>query len=82
MPSAWFTSSTQLELAVLAKDENGAMDALAKTLSAIREAWEPKTTARNLQLIREAREARSEAPGWVNEIEDELKRKGERVLQP
>ena len=56
----------------LAKDENGAMDALAKALAVIREPWEPETTARNLQLIRTAREARKEAPPWATEIENEL----------
>jgi hypothetical protein len=73
-PDYW-DHATILELAVLAKDENGAMDALAKALPVIREHWEPETTARNLQLIREARNARGEEPPWATEIEEELKRK-------
>jgi tetratricopeptide (TPR) repeat protein len=73
-PDYW-DFATLLELAVLAKDENGAMNALAKALAAIREPWEPETTARNLQLIREAREARYEALQWMKGIEDELKHK-------
>ena len=67
--------ATMLELAVLGKDENGATDALAKALSAIREPWEPETTARNLQLIHEAREARGETLSWAGEIEQQLKRR-------
>jgi hypothetical protein len=73
-PDYW-DYATLLELAVLAKDENGAMDALAKALSIIRERWEAETTARNLRLIREAREARNEALPWAKQIEDELTRK-------
>jgi MAP3K TRAFs-binding domain len=56
-PDYW-DHATMLELAVLAKDEGGATDALAKALSVIREPWEPETTACNLRLIREARVAR------------------------
>jgi hypothetical protein len=66
--------ATLLELAVLAKDENAAMDALAKAMAIIRESWEPETTGRNLHLIRMAREARNESPAWVSEIENELKK--------
>jgi len=75
-PDYWDHAS-MLELAVLAKDEKAAMDALAKALAAIREPWEPQTTARNLQLIREAREARGEAPAWATDVEEELKRKAQ-----
>jgi MAP3K TRAFs-binding domain len=63
-PDYW-DYATMLELAVLANDENGATDALAKGVAVIREHWEPETTARNLRLIREAREARGEAPPWA-----------------
>jgi hypothetical protein len=73
-PDYW-DHATMLELAVLANDENAAMDALAKAVAVIREQWEPQTTARNLKLIREARAARREAPPWATEIEEELKRK-------
>jgi hypothetical protein len=73
-PDYW-DHATMLELAVLAKDENGSMDALAKAVAVIREHWEPQTTVRNLQLIRKAREARGEAPPWATDIEEELERK-------
>jgi hypothetical protein len=38
----------------------------------MREAWEGETTARNLRLIREAREARGTSSGWEQEIEKAL----------
>lgn len=39
---------------------------------AVREAWEPETTLRNLRLIREARERRGEAVTFEREVEQEL----------
>jgi hypothetical protein len=75
-PDYW-DYATLVEIAVLEKDETGAMDALTKALPAIRESWEPKTTARNLQLIRKAREARNDAPPWASEIERELARRAQ-----
>ena len=70
-PDYW-DYATLLELAVLAKDENQAMDYTAKALSEVREVWEPETTMRNLRLIREAREKRKEDATWIKEIEDAL----------
>jgi tetratricopeptide (TPR) repeat protein len=64
--------ATSLELAVLGRDEVGAADSLALALSAVREPWEPETTARNLRLIREVRARRGEAGAWIAEIEHEL----------
>jgi hypothetical protein len=71
-PDYW-DYATLLELAVLAKDENGAMDALTQALPIIREGWEPETTLRNLRLIYVAFEARCEAAPWMKDIESELK---------
>ena len=48
----------------------------ADALAAVRESWEPETTARNLRLIREAREKRYEAVAWAMELENELNRHG------
>jgi MAP3K TRAFs-binding domain len=76
-PDYW-DYATLLELAVLAKDENGAMDALAQALPVIRESWEPETTLRNLRLIRASREARNETVPWMKDIEDELERKAKK----
>jgi tetratricopeptide (TPR) repeat protein len=71
-PDYW-DYATLLELAVLAKDEDRATRALSDALAAIREIWEPETTARNLKLIREARERRGESLAWAKEIEEELR---------
>lgn len=73
-PDYW-DFATGLELAVLAKDEQRAIKAVGEALAAVREVWEPETTARNLRLIREARERRQEPLGWAKEIEDELLRR-------
>ena len=76
-PDYW-DHATMLELAVLAADESGASAALDQAVAAIREPWEPETTARNLRLIREARTARNEAPPWATEIEEELDRQAKK----
>lgn len=70
-PDYW-DLATRLELAVLASDRPAAADALADALAAVREVWEPETTARNLGLIREARERRGEDTTWMQEIETAL----------
>ncbi|THI85090.1 MAG: DUF4071 domain-containing protein [Nitrospira sp. CG24A] len=74
-PDYW-DYATRLELAVLAKNQDRAEPALADALAAVRESWEPETTARNLRLIREAREKRHEAMAWAIELENELSRQG------
>ncbi|HBL27530.1 MAG TPA: DUF4071 domain-containing protein, partial [Acidobacteria bacterium] len=63
-PGYW-DFATRLELAVLRQDEARAAAALADSLACVREIWEPETTARNLRLIREAREARGEPVDWL-----------------
>ena len=73
-PDYW-DYATRLELAVLSKDEGAARAALSDSLAEVRESWEPETTARNLCLIREARQRRGEAVPWAKEIEDELVRR-------
>ncbi len=73
-PDYW-DHATRLELAVLAKDQQKAEAALADALAAVRETWEPETTARNLRLICEARERRGEAIGWANKMVQELQRR-------
>jgi len=70
-PDYW-DHATILELAILAKDREKAQCALCDALASVREIWEPKTTARNLRLVREAREKRQEADKWALEIEQEL----------
>jgi hypothetical protein len=70
-PDYW-DHATLIELAVLAKDEGAAGDALRAALANVREVWEPETTARNLRLIREARERRGERLPWAARIEESL----------
>jgi hypothetical protein len=73
-PDYW-DHATRLELAILGKDEAGGKAAAADALAAVREVWEPETTARNLRLIREARERRGETVAWAAEIEKALERR-------
>ena len=72
-PDYW-DHATLLELAILQKDQQKATDALTNALLAIREKWEPQTTARNLRLIHEARKKRGETVEWTRGIEEELLR--------
>lgn len=70
-PNYW-DHATLLELAILDRQKDKAEEALADTLAAVREAWEPETTARNLSLIRAARTRRGEATEWALDVESEL----------
>jgi MAP3K TRAFs-binding domain len=70
-PDYW-DHATRLELAVLARDEAKAESALANALAAVRESWEPETTARNLRLIREARQQRHTSTPWATQMEEVL----------
>lgn len=67
--------ATLLELAILGKDQATAKRAAAKALANLRETWEAGTTARNLRLIREARETRSETVTWADAIGAEFGKK-------
>lgn len=68
----YWDHASRIELAVLAGDEPAAAAALASALGAVREAWEPESTARNLRLVRRAREARGDALPWALAIEQRL----------
>jgi tetratricopeptide (TPR) repeat protein len=70
-PDYW-DYATLLELAVIARDEDAAGSALGSALAAVREPWEPESTANNLRLIRRARESRGETLRWAEEAEREL----------
>ena len=65
-PDYW-DHATMVELYVLAHDAR-AEDALGQALAAVREKWEPETTARNLRLIQQARERRGEVSGSLPDI--------------
>lgn len=64
--------ATLLELAVIGNDSLEARSVLPKALSCVRESWEPESTARNLGLIREARDRRGQTPSWEREVEEAL----------
>ncbi len=70
-PDYW-DHATLLELAVLAGDEAAARGHLANALASMREKWEPETTARNLRLIAEVRDARRGAEDWMTAVMAEL----------
>jgi len=72
-PDYW-DHATRLEVAVLRRDEDKALGALGDALAAVRETWEPETTANNLRLINEARARRQEEVPWAVRIEKELRR--------
>ncbi|HVN79837.1 MAG TPA: TRAFs-binding domain-containing protein [Terriglobia bacterium] len=71
VPDYW-DHATRLELAILAKDKEGAQTAIVVALAAVREPWEPETTLNNLRLIRESRERRGEIVNWAKTLEDAL----------
>jgi hypothetical protein len=73
-PDYW-DLATMLELSVLRSDDEAADEFLDDALAAIREDWEPETTARNLRLIRDARADRNEDVSWLGEIIDVLENK-------
>jgi hypothetical protein len=69
---SYWEYATELELAVLASDINGATAALSNALATTAEPWMWQTTANNLSLIRVAREQRSAAEPWIQELETAL----------
>ena len=66
--------ATQLELAVIRNDRARAGQCLAQARSAVREPFEPKTTANNLKMIAYVRTKRGEDAGWVRGMVEELER--------
>ena len=70
----YWDRATRLELGVVARDREEATAGARAALAAVREPWEPESTAYNLSLIREARAARGEIVEWADELEAELLR--------
>ena len=70
-PDYW-DCATQLELAILDRDQTAGEMALSKALSLALEPWQTKTTAQNLAILRQARFARGETVEWANAAEREL----------
>ena len=70
-PDYWDYASL-LELAAVEMNETDARNALQKARLLVRETWEPKTTQRNLRLLRETRERRGVLQSWMLEVEKAL----------
>lgn len=70
-PDYW-DYATLLELAVLEGNQEAASQALGDALANVREKWEPETTARNVRLIRENRQARGDSTPFETGIEKAL----------
>jgi len=70
-PDYW-DYATLLELAVLEGNSDAASRALSNALANVREKWEPETTARNIRLIRETRQARGESTSFEADVERAL----------
>jgi MAP3K TRAFs-binding domain len=68
----YWDHATRLELGVVTRDRDEAFAGATAALAAVREKWEPKSTAHNLSLIREARAERDDRIDWADEIENEL----------
>jgi tetratricopeptide (TPR) repeat protein len=77
-PDYW-DHATLLELAVLARDADDAEEKLGEALAVARAPWELQTTARNLGLIHEMRQARGEDTGWIKQLEDTLNERVRRL---
>ncbi|HWA72093.1 MAG TPA: TRAFs-binding domain-containing protein [Polyangiaceae bacterium] len=69
----YWDQASLVELAVLRSDAAGIEETLGHALAAVREVWEPKTTARNLSLIRKAREKRGEQCVAADDAERRLR---------
>jgi tetratricopeptide (TPR) repeat protein len=70
-PDYW-DHATRLELGVVGRDRDEAFTGAAAALAAVREPWEPESTARNLSLIRRSRAEQGETVEWADAIEREL----------
>jgi len=75
-PDYW-DYATLVELAVLSNNKSEVIKWLGKALMSIREPWEPETTARNIRLIKTAREKRGEDAAWLSQIEEQLLKKAQ-----
>jgi len=74
-PADYFDHATILEAAIIGDEKDLAFSAFDKALIAVRELWEPETTAYNLGLLRQARVSRDAQPSWATAIELQLQRR-------
>jgi hypothetical protein len=80
--SDYWDYATLLELAVLADERDDAQDKLSDATGIDCEAWHLESSARNLGLIRKAREARGEDAAWISALEGQLLQKAARLAPP
>lgn len=66
-PDYWDHAS-KLELGILKRNSEQTNHHLGQALISVREAWEPKTTARNIAMIRDARSAHGESVTELDEV--------------
>jgi len=73
----YWDHATLLELAVIGRDTEDAVEKLGETLASVPPSapWQLETTERNLRLIRELRLARGEDANWIAEFEKALAQK-------
>ncbi len=57
-----------------------ARQSLARAVAVVREVWEPKSTAKNLRYIREARGRRGDDVPWADRMEHELLKRAGRPV--
>jgi tetratricopeptide (TPR) repeat protein len=68
--------ATLLELALLEDNQKDSEKWLSDSLAAVREPWEPQTTANTLKLIRAARQERGITQAWLDRAIKALERSG------
>ena len=68
----YFDYATRAEFAVLKDNERAAHEHVTQALDVVRESWEPLTTARNIRLIREAKERYGQPVSWIMSLEERL----------
>ncbi len=74
--SDYWDLATVLELACLGNDWTTAVRVLPRVVAAARESWMPKTTADNLELLKQARQRQGQALPQVDEIIAILRQRG------
>ena len=75
MSGDYWDFATLMELAVIGRDVDDAMDKASAALAKAAVGWHLETTERNLRLIREMREGRGEDAAWIKDVEQEFARK-------
>lgn len=78
LPDYW-DYATALEIAVLGRDRVDVARRLPGILAAVREAWEPRSTAGNLELVNAAWQHRGKSEGWLLDVIDALLRRADEV---